>query len=485
MNAELPAVDPESQEASHRTKPLLRITWACNERCPFCNVPMEDYAVRTPPMEQLREELKAILDSGAKTLTLSGGEPTLYRERVIELCQEATTNGVQFIEIQTNAVLVDTDYARAMAKAGVTSAFISLLANTPEQHDRLAGLEGAFEPCLRGIDAFLDAGIRVALNPVIAFETQQMLPDYVDFVAQRLPGVSSISCSAVQPHGRAAKNHALLPDYAVLGESVRKALKRAELHGIELVNPYCGVPLCIGWESASEQSVEAFEARRGGFDTMGLDNTGNKRQGTPCQKCGLRSRCGGAWHAYWELRDGSGISAPFTSTTPWESAHDPEFQTLVHAPQGPEETHWKRLADTRTPATWLWTTRLSREDRERIVDSPVTDVAFEYIHGETGEDRESLRSLRSLQRQMENWPDQQRIRFWWGIPLANSGAQESAAKAVGLAHALGASGVTLLTDSSESADRFVHALTLRFPGLECIALERERTGVNNSFDRED
>jgi MoaA/NifB/PqqE/SkfB family radical SAM enzyme len=441
---------------------------------------MEDYAVRTPPMEQLREELREIIDSGAKTLTLSGGEPTLYRDRVIALCREATSKGVQFIEIQTNAVLVDTDYAQALAEAGVTSAFISLLANTAEEHDRLAGLEGAFEPCLRGIDAFLEAGIRVALNPVIAFETQRMLPDYVDFVADRLPGVSSISCSAVQPHGRAATNHALLPDYAVLAESIRAALERAEEHGIELVNPYCGVPLCIGWESASEQSVEAFESRRGGFDTVGLDNTGNKRQGEPCHRCVLRSRCGGAWHAYWELRDGSGIQAPSTSVTPWEAEADPRFQHITHAPNGATQAHWEEIAAATTPAIWLWTTRLTRADRERIVDSPVTDVAFEVIYDETPDDRETLRSLRSLQREMQNWPDQQRIRFWWGIPMVDSSTQEPAAKSVALAHALGASGVTLLAPSEPWTERFLHALRLRFPNLECLALEREAQGVNNS-----
>ena len=35
-------------EDSHRTKGLLRLTMACNERCPFCNVPAEDYARPTP-----------------------------------------------------------------------------------------------------------------------------------------------------------------------------------------------------------------------------------------------------------------------------------------------------------------------------------------------------------------------------------------------------------------------------------------------------
>ena len=40
-------------EENHRTKSMIRITMACNERCPFCNVPMEDYNSSTiTPSEQ-------------------------------------------------------------------------------------------------------------------------------------------------------------------------------------------------------------------------------------------------------------------------------------------------------------------------------------------------------------------------------------------------------------------------------------------------
>ena len=56
------------------------------------------------------------------------------------------------------------------------------------------------------------------------------MSDYVDFVAARLPRVRSISLSAVQPHGRAADNLELLPDYDVLAPVVRKARERAHHH---------------------------------------------------------------------------------------------------------------------------------------------------------------------------------------------------------------------------------------------------------------
>jgi len=236
-----------SAEASDRTKGLLRLTMACNERCPFCNVPFEDYAVVTPPAVEIAAQLEAFLASGEKTLTISGGEPTLYRKRLVALIAEARGRGVPFVELQTNAVLVDVAYASELAAAGLTSAFVSLLSDQPALHDELAGLADAFDACLRGIDALLDAGVRVVLNPVTARQTQARVADYVRFVASRLPRVESISLSAVQPHGRAKNNLELLPDYAVLGASVREARDAALAPNKRLLNPYSPQPHTNGW----------------------------------------------------------------------------------------------------------------------------------------------------------------------------------------------------------------------------------------------
>ena len=105
-------------EASHRTKGLLRLTMACNERCLFCNVPMEDYPRPTPS----EEEVLALLDAfaGAKTLVISGGEPTLLKARLVALIAEASRRGVENIEIQTNAILIDALPADTQIEVTVT-----------------------------------------------------------------------------------------------------------------------------------------------------------------------------------------------------------------------------------------------------------------------------------------------------------------------------------------------------------------------------
>ena len=367
-------------EQSHRTKGLLRLTMACNERCPFCNVPVEDHPRPTPSWETVEAELQTFVDSGANTLTISGGEPTLLRARLLRLVSQARASGIGFVELQTNAILIDATYAAELVAAGLTSAFVSLLSDHADLHDELAGLEGAFDRCLQGIDALLAHGVRVTLNPVTARITQHRVADYVRFVVRRLPGVTGISLSAVQPHGRAGRDGAeavLLPDYAILADVIPEARTVADAAGIELLNPYCGLPLCVGWTSDPARSVEAVEAVAGGWQvTPGVENTGDKEHGPPCRRCAVRTRCGGAWKAYWRVRSGAGLSAPSVSNPPWEGPGNPSAQTVVEAPEGIRRAHWVALRAALTPTVWLDTTCLEKGDALRLARSGCTDLGL-------------------------------------------------------------------------------------------------------------
>lgn len=477
----LPIADPGSGapavgEAHHLTKGLVRVTMACNERCPFCNVPVEDYPEPTPTDAELDAQLEAFLATGEQTLTLSGGEPTLRREPLLDVIARARARGVPFAELQTNAILIDDRYAQQLAEAGLTSAFVSLLSDEPALHDELAGLEGAFSLCLRGIDALLDAGIAVTLNPVIARQTQRRVAAYVDFVAARLPNVQAISLSAVQPHGRARHDLDLLPDYAVLGPEVSRAHARAEHHGIPLLNPYCGLPLCVGWSERRARSVEAIEAegvwraRRASAqgwapDPHGIDNHGNKRHGPPCERCALRTRCGGAWHAYWDHRDGSGLSAPLLIREPWwpdAAAH--EGQAVV-ATQGGVESGAFDGVDA--PTLWLLTDDLRLGDAARLLATRCTDLAL-LIEAQDLERPELVDELAHLKRHNATTDPQLRLRVTLG--LRTLGTVRAGLAALDRAAELGVAAVALLMVPTASHRRLVAVARERYPTLR-VSLE--------------
>lgn len=438
---------PVAAEASHRTKGLLRLTMACNERCPFCNVPAEDYARKTPPPEEIERQLQRFFDEDAGTLTISGGEPTLLRKRLLALVARARAGGIPFVELQTNAVLIDRDYARALAEAGVTSAFVSLLSHVPEHHDALAGLEGAFPRCVAGIDALLDHGVTVTLNPVLALRTQAGFADFVRFVAARLPRVGTISVSAVQPHGRAGRGtntEELLPDYAVLAEQIPEARRVAAEAGIELVNPYCGLPLCVGWTADAHRSVEAVEASEGGWrPTPGVENRGDKRHGEPCSACAWRTRCGGAWHAYWDLRGGRGLAPPDRVVPPWRSTAATPGQVVVDARAGLTPVMLSALGSAATPTVWAWVRHLSDGAAAQLLDSGCTDVAVDLdpkgiaAQRAPRSTRATLRELHRLLRAMDrpDLPPSRRVRVHLRLAPA---ARADLAAAVAWGRQLGA-----------------------------------------------
>ncbi len=384
-------------EESHRAKGLVRLTMACNERCPFCNVPAEDYPSRATPQEELEAQLQAFVAAGERTLTISGGEPTLLRQPLLRLVRRARELGLQHIELQTNAVLLDPPRCRELAQAGVTSAFVSLLSDQAPLHDELAGLEGAWTRCIAGIRALLGAGVQVTLNPVFAAQTQDRAPAYVAFVARELPGVRHISLSAVQPHGRARDTPELWPDYAVLGPGIREARKLAREHDITLLNPYCGLPLCAGWDEDSAHSVEAVDPSTG----PGLDNQGNKSQQGPCLSCAWRTRCGGAWHAYWTERGGSGLWPPQLRTPNWTGPRILD--------QGP--TRWQRM-----------------EGRWAALEPGVTDIALLWRPGDT---QTLARARRHLARQIAR-PAAEQVQLTLGIDGQQSVEIVQLAAAVGV-----------------------------------------------------
>jgi len=339
---------------------------------------MEDYPIKTSSPEQIQRELDVFVKEGRQSLAISGGEPTLLKGRLLSLITDARKGGIRFVELQTNAILLDSAYVADLKEAGLTSAFVSFLSHVPVHHDSLAGLEGAFQLCIDGIRALLAAGISVTLNPVIAKETQGLVVEYVEFVAANLKGVGAISFSAVQPHGRAAKNLDLLPDYAVLKSVMPLAIEAALKHGIKALNPFCGLPLCVGWKDSPNECVEWQESLSREDENIGkaLENEGNKSHGTPCFDCVFRSRCGGAWHAYWSIRQGSGIEPPQRLQNPLDDRRPFPYQSTIFAMSGLDETVFSSLKKIDSPTIWLVIHHFYLDDIDAIARSAATEIAL-------------------------------------------------------------------------------------------------------------
>ena len=274
---------------------MLRLGLACNVTCPFCNVPWESYPY---PMKltlaQSQKEIDKIIASGVRKIHVSGGEPTL-RPELADVVRYARQQGVTAVELQTNGVLLRSrDYVAKLKDAGLTSAFVGLHSHLPKVHDFLVQSPGAFVDCVQGIRHLIEAEIPVTVNPVLTTVNFKTLPDFMRYLARELPGILSVSLSAMQPHGRAWNNWKLLPRYGEMSPYVESGLEVAESLGLPVNNPFCGLPLCIGgWHKRLSRCVEYSESKLGR-----KPGDGEKVHPEPCRACALKDGCGGIWKEY-------------------------------------------------------------------------------------------------------------------------------------------------------------------------------------------
>jgi MoaA/NifB/PqqE/SkfB family radical SAM enzyme len=301
----------------HLVKNLVRVTLRCNARCVFCNIPPESEPGFEEPDGKtlLRQVARAARQSAGGGIVLSGGEPTL-RKVMLEAASTARRSGAAWVEVQTNGLLVDGKAARAMADAGVGKALVALLSRRRAVHDRLTGVRGSWSKTVRAVRALHDAGIEVILNLLMTGPTAAAHPDLVRFALEEFPFVREANFSAVSATGRCAGRPDLWPDYDVARAAVEDSIAVAGEKGVRCLNPFCGLPVCAGWERNLEVCVEAQEmkaaraARRSFGDILGLRQEGEKVHVAECFPCCYRTVCGGVWRGIAEVRGGKGLRPP-------------------------------------------------------------------------------------------------------------------------------------------------------------------------------
>ena len=156
----------------------LELTKRCNLRCVYC------YADggRPNPDELNLEEIYGAIDEakslGARNVTLTGGEPLIHRHffDVAEYIHEA---GLQ-ISLYTNGTLIDPKVAEKLVEIDVFPC-VKLDAVQPEIQDALAGVDGAFESIMEGLECLMEVGYgeeyQMNVNTVICRLNIENLPE--------------------------------------------------------------------------------------------------------------------------------------------------------------------------------------------------------------------------------------------------------------------------------------------------------------------
>lgn len=138
----------------------------CNMRCDMCYVRVSEQEVRKHggllPVERWIRMAGELADAGALFILLTGGEPLLFPD-FRQLYLELRKRGL-IINLNTNATLLDEDWADFFGKYKPRRVNITLYGSNEETYRRLCHFPEGFQKTLHGIQLLKERGVSVKLN---------------------------------------------------------------------------------------------------------------------------------------------------------------------------------------------------------------------------------------------------------------------------------------------------------------------------------
>ena len=188
-----------------KTRILWEITPACNMKCKHClffsnNKDFNLKALSTDEIFKIIDNISK--DSSLNAIWLSGGEP-LLRKDIVEICKYISSKKI-IPSISTNGVLMTPELAKKLYEAGVNYIHLSIDGSTPETHDRLRGVDGAFEKLMKAIKILKDSPIKIGASFMVTDESINEIEEVVKIAIDNKLQVMSFYL--VAKLGRGAEN---------------------------------------------------------------------------------------------------------------------------------------------------------------------------------------------------------------------------------------------------------------------------------------
>lgn len=258
----------------------VELTTGCDHRCGHCyNVwgaeagePQGGYPrgqLSTPDTLAMLE--KAVGESGAQHLTLTGGEPLLRKDALTVV--ERACQLVPSVLIITNGSHVPPETARRLGELGVRGVQVTLLSADRERHDRRKGA-ACFDATIRAILDLQEAGV----PPQVCFvATRETAPDLEGVLELAFAlDVRALSYNRMSAAGASARASELVPTAAQIEANLDTLDRLGRAWGIK-VSTAMPIPPCL-------VRLERYTWVRFGFCSVGsrspnvvVDPLGNVR----------------------------------------------------------------------------------------------------------------------------------------------------------------------------------------------------------------
>lgn len=164
---------------------LIELTERCNLCCQHCYIhaPSRDQAVRSRELgpEQWFRIFDELAEAGCLWMTWTGGE-ILLRPDFAEIYRYAKRKGF-LIALFTNGTLLNPALVRLFQEWYPHYVEITLYGMSPATYERVTGVPGSFERCMRGIEALVAAQIPLRLKTVAMTLNRHEVEEMYDYAA--------------------------------------------------------------------------------------------------------------------------------------------------------------------------------------------------------------------------------------------------------------------------------------------------------------
>ena len=336
----------------------IEVTRRCPLTCAQCynNLPMGDRDARRRELtcDEHCRILDDITEAGCLWLLYSGGE-IFARHDFLDIYRYAKSKGL-LITLFTNGMLITDAVADALAAARPFAIEITLYGRTRETYERLTGVPGSYDKCLRGIERVLERGLPLKLKTVAVTVNQHEVRAMQRFAEDELgvefkfdeamngrldcaPGPVQVRLSPEACVQFDLADPKRMREWALFHEKFCHAPGSSEMcrdayqcgGGLNsfAINPYGEMSVCV----LSQRDL--YDLRTGSFREGWEYFLGGVRKRpitrlTKCVACELKSMCG-MCPAYGELENGDPESpVDFLCRVAHLRAHAFEFGVKPH-----------------------------------------------------------------------------------------------------------------------------------------------------------
>lgn len=225
---------------------IIIATNHCNNKCIMCPQPIyisEDDNVNLPKIEKV----VSMMDKQTKFLTITGGEPTLLKEgliQILRLCKSYLPNTK--IAILTNGRMFSyNSLVDAINSVGLKFLEIGIPIHSydEEVHDYITQTPNSFNQTIIGIKNLTTSNNNIEIRIVIQKNNYLVLNKIADFIISEIPEINRVSFIGMEMLGSAVKNSkAVWVTYQKIGSNLKEAILKLLMHRIK-VNIY-NIPLC-------------------------------------------------------------------------------------------------------------------------------------------------------------------------------------------------------------------------------------------------